>query len=63
VFPRYEGDMDSEKFALHLMDRAEVAVTGGSSFGKAGEQHIRISYATNKKNIQEGMERIKKLLA
>ena len=63
VFPRYEGKMKSEEMALFLMDKAEVALTGGSSFGKAGEQHLRISYATSKKNIQEGMERIKKALA
>lgn len=62
VFPRYDGKMSSEEMALFLMDKAEVALTGGSSFGKAGEQHLRISYATNKKNIQEGMERIKKAL-
>jgi len=62
VFPRYEGKMKSEEFALYLMDKAEVAVTGGSSFGSAGEQHIRISYATGMKNIQDGMERIKKVL-
>ena len=63
VFPRYEGKMNSEEMALHLMDHAEVALTGGSSFGSAGEKHLRISYATNKKNIQDGMERIKKVLA
>jgi aspartate aminotransferase len=63
VFPRYEGKMNSEEMALYLMDKAEVALTGGASFGKAGEQHLRISYATNKKNIQDGMERIKKVLA
>src|SRR5512136_1546477 len=63
VFPRYDGKMNSEQMALFLMDKAEVALTGGSSFGKAGEQHLRISYATNKKNIQDGMERIKKALA
>jgi aspartate aminotransferase len=63
AFPRYEGKMKSEEFALYLMDKAEVAVTGGGAFGKAGEQHIRISYATNKKNIQDGMERIRKILA
>jgi len=63
VFPRYEGEMKSEEFALYLMDKAEVAVTGGAAFGAAGEQHIRISYATNKKNIQDGMERIKKVLS
>jgi len=63
VFPRYEGKMSSEEMAMWLMDKAEVATTGGGSFGKAGEQHIRISYATNKKNIQEGMERVKKALS
>ena len=63
VFPRYEGKMNSEEMALYLMDSAEVAMTGGSAFGSAGEKHLRISYATNKKNIQDGMERIKKVLA
>jgi aspartate aminotransferase len=63
VFPRYEGKMNSEEMALFLMDKAEVALTGGAAFGKAGEQHLRISYATNKQNIQDGMERIKKVLA
>jgi aspartate aminotransferase len=63
VFPRYDGKMNSEEMALYLMDKAEVALTGGSSFGKAGERHLRISYATNKKNIQDGMERLKKALA
>ena len=63
VFPRYENMMNSEEFALYLMDKAEVAVTGGESFGSAGAKHIRISYATNKKNIQDGMERLKKVMA
>ena len=63
VFPRYEGKMNSEEMALYLMDSAEVAMTGGSAFGSAGEKHLRISYATNKKNIQDGMERLKKILA
>jgi aspartate aminotransferase len=63
VFPRYEGKMNSEEMALYLMDSAEVAMTGGSAFGSAGEKHLRISYATNKKNIQDGMERLKKVLA
>ena len=63
AFPRYDGAMKSEEMALHLMDTAEVAVTGGAAFGAAGEQHLRISYATNKENIIEGLERIKKALA
>lgn len=60
VFPRFEQKMTSDELALYLMDKAEVALTGGSSFGSAGEQHLRISYATSKKNIQDGMERLRK---
>ncbi len=63
VFPRYEQKMLSDEFALYLMDKAEVALTGGASFGAAGENHLRISYATNKENIKAGMERITKVLA
>jgi len=63
VFPRFEEKMSSDEFALYLMDKAEVALTGGASFGRAGEQHLRISYATNKENIKAGMERIAKILA
>ena len=63
AFPRYEGSMKSEEMALHLMDKAEVAVTGGAAFGEAGEQHLRISYATNKENIAKGLERLKNALA
>lgn len=62
VFPRYSAKKTSEEMALYLMDNAEVAVTGGGAFGSHGEQHIRISYATSKANIQEGMQRIKKAL-
>jgi aspartate aminotransferase len=63
AFPRFDSDMTSEQMALHLMDRAEVAVTGGAAFGAAGENHLRISYATSKENIIEGLGRIKKALA
>lgn len=63
AFPRYEGSMKSEEMALHLMDKAEVAVTGGAAFGEAGEQHLRISYATSKENIAKGLERLKNALA
>ena len=60
VFPRYDAKMDSEAMALYLMDKAEVALTGGAAFGGAGAQHLRMSYATGKKNIEEGMARLKK---
>jgi aspartate aminotransferase len=62
VFPKFDGTMNSEEMALYLMDKAEVAMTGGSAFGAAGEGHLRLSYATSKENIATGLERVKKAL-
>ncbi len=59
VFPKYDYNVSSEKFADFLLKEARVAVTPGSAFGPSGENHIRISYAASEKNIIEGMKRIK----
>jgi len=62
VFPRCDVKMGSAELPLYLMDKAEIAVTGGGSFGAAGDGHLRISYATNRQNIQEGLTRMKTAL-
>jgi aspartate aminotransferase len=58
VFPKYKADVPSEKFAENLLSKAKVAVTAGSAFGKAGEGHIRISYAASREAIKEGVRHI-----
>lgn len=58
VFPSYTFNMNSQEFADHLLLEAGVAVTAGSSFGRRGEGHIRISYATSRQHIQQGLARI-----
>ena len=47
VFPRYTATMKSEEMALFLMDKAEVACTGGASFGEAGGNSLREFVAVN----------------
>ncbi len=44
-----------------LLDYGKVAVVPGSGFGAAG--HVRLSYATSMKNIQEGVGRLGRALA
>jgi aspartate aminotransferase len=63
LFPRYQFEMSSEDMATYLLEKAHVAVTPGISFGPSGEGHIRISYATSREDIVEGMKRIKDALA
>jgi aspartate aminotransferase len=63
MFPKYDLKMSSEDMAAHLLREAHVAVTPGSTFGPAGEGHIRISYAASREDLKEGMTRIKDSLA
>jgi aspartate aminotransferase len=63
LFPAYDHKMSSEDMAAYLLEKAHVAVTPGSAFGPAGEGHFRISYACSRKDIVEGMGRIKEALA
>ena len=53
-----ETDIELAKF---LLDEAHVAVVPGSVF--EGKGHIRLSYATSRKNIEEGVRRIKETLS
>jgi aspartate aminotransferase len=54
-----EGETDIE-LASWLLEEAKVAVVPGSVFEGVG--HIRLSYATSRKNIEEGVRRIKQAI-
>lgn len=51
---------DSDGLALYLLDKAKVALVGGTSFGTP--DCIRISYAASDENIKEAVKRIKEAL-
>jgi len=52
---------NSTEFIEYLLDEANVATVPGAAFGS--DAHIRLSYATSLKNIEEGVKRIKKAVA
>ncbi|MBI1332599.1 MAG: aminotransferase class I/II-fold pyridoxal phosphate-dependent enzyme [Armatimonadetes bacterium] len=54
------GETDIQ-LAEYLLEKAHVAVVPGTVFEGAG--HIRLSYATSRKNIEEGVRRIKDALS
>lgn len=51
-----------EEVAELLLNKAFVATTPGSAFGKAGNDFIRISYATSKERIREALLRMEAFL-
>ncbi len=52
----------SEQVTEQLLRDALVAVTPGSAFGPNGEGYLRISYATSREDIVEGIRRIEESL-
>ena len=66
LFPnlgRYLGGRlaDSVALAKYLLQEARVAVVPGSAFGAEG--YVRISYATSRENLEEGIRRMAKALS
>jgi len=62
VFPNVEGTgLGSKELADHLLYEGGVACLDGQCFGAEGRGYLRFSYANSLANIQEAIERIKKL--
>jgi len=59
AFPNISGTKKtSTKIAEFLLENAGIAVLPGEIFGPQGKDHIRISFATSKENIDEGLMRL-----
>lgn len=60
------GFHDSKELQQYLLHKANVAVLARSCFGQRNEgekeEYIRLSYATSRENIIEGVKRIKKAI-
>ena len=52
---------NSTQFAERLLDKQKVAVVPGIAFGD--DKTVRLSYATSKENIEEGLKRIANFVA
>jgi len=62
AFPKVVQFGTSEQVTEQLLRDALVAVTPGSAFGPNGEGYVRMSYATSRKDIAEGIRRIEESL-
>ena len=63
VFPDTSTfSISSFDFCRRLLDEKLVVAIPGSAFGAGGEGHIRLSYATSMKNIEEALNRLEKFV-
>jgi len=53
-----DSGLDSRQFALKLLEECKVAIAPGTAFGNYGRDFIRISLATEKNLLLEGVQRL-----
>lgn len=59
--PERFKEMGSVKFAMYLLEKADVAVSPGAGFGRYGEGFVRIALVENEHRIRQAVRSIKRL--
>jgi len=54
--------MGSVKFAVEMMERANVAVTPGAGFGEEGDGYLRLALVENENRIRQGLKQMRRAL-
>jgi aspartate aminotransferase len=63
AFPNVEAvPLGADALAHRLLEEAGVALLSGTAFGAAGENHLRLSYATSRARLAEGLHRMRDFL-
>ncbi|BBO77064.1 aminotransferase [Desulfosarcina widdelii] len=55
--------MGSLKFAVEMMERANVAVTPGAGFGEEGDGYLRLALVENENRIRQGLKQMRRVLS
>lgn len=64
AFPNIKSfNLSSDEMANLILEKANVALLPGTSFGSYGEGYLRIVYANSPQNIQDALERIGNVLS
>ncbi len=64
VFPNVSGTGSTgAEMADRLLNEGGVAVLAGTAFGRAGRDHLRVSYANSRENIGRALESIARVAA
>jgi aspartate/methionine/tyrosine aminotransferase len=62
AFPRIDGITSSMDFAQALLEREDVGVAPGYAFGPDNDAHVRICFARDHDQLEEGLQRIRRHL-
>jgi aspartate/methionine/tyrosine aminotransferase len=58
LFFSVDGEADSRRLALRLIDEANVGLAPGTAFGRGGEAFMRLCFARNAEQLQAAVSRV-----
>jgi aspartate/methionine/tyrosine aminotransferase len=58
LFFAVEGESDTRRLALRLIDEARVGLAPGSAFGASGRGFLRLCFARNAEQLETAMQRL-----
>jgi aspartate/methionine/tyrosine aminotransferase len=58
LFFAVEGETDTRRLALRLIDEARVGLAPGSAFGSSGRGFLRLCFARNAEQFETAMQRL-----
>jgi aspartate/methionine/tyrosine aminotransferase len=58
LFFAVEGETDTRRLALRLIDEARVGLAPGSAFGSSGRGFLRLCFARNAEQLETAMQRL-----
>jgi aspartate/methionine/tyrosine aminotransferase len=63
LFFAVEGETDTRRLALHLIDEVGVGLAPGSAFGSSGRGFLRLCFARNAEQLETAVQRLASSLA
>src|SRR3954452_22687278 len=63
LFFSVDGETDTRRLAMRLIDEAETGLAPGTAFGAGGERFIRLCFARNAEQLQAAVDRVAAVIA
>ena len=63
LFFAVEGETDTRRLVMRLIDEANVGMAPGTAFGAGGERFLRLCFARNAEQLEAAVTRVAKVLS
>jgi len=63
LFFAVDGETDTRRLVMRLIDEANVGLAPGTAFGAGGERFVRLCFARNPEQLEAAVERVASVIS